>query len=548
MRPDWLIAYRREWVRADVVAGLTTSAVVIPQAMAYAVIAGLPVQLGLYTALLPAAVYAALGTSRPLSVSTTSTLAILTATALANVARTGDPAALTAANATLVVLVGAVLLAASVLRLGFVADFISAPVLVGFKAGLGVVILVSQIPKLLGIHTSPGSFLHNVWSLARGLPETSIPTLMLAVVMLALLTGISRLAPRWPAPLIAVACGIAGAALFGLPAHGVALVGYIPRGLPSLIRPDVAAVADAWPSAVGIALMSFTETAAVGRAFVGSGEPVPRANRELLATGVANLVGGLFSAMPAGGGTSQTSVNRRAGARTQVAQLVTAAVALATILLLAPVIAMMPQATLAAVVVASCIGLIQPREFQSILTVRRTEFTWALTAFAGVMLLGTLKGIIVAIAVSLVALAHQATNPPVYVLGRKRGTNVFRPRSPDHPDDEVIPGLLLVRLEGRIFFANAAHIGQKLRPLIDEAKPAVVAIDFSGVTDIEYTALKMLVDAERRERERGVLLWFVGLNREVLAVIQRSPLGGLGRDRMFFNLEMAVARYMKSAA
>jgi len=194
-------------------------------------------------------------------------------------------------------------------------------------------------------------------------------------------------------------------------------------------------------------------------------------------------------------------------------------------LLLAPLLGLMPHATLAAVVIVYSIGLIHPAEFRAILRVRRTEFIWAVAALAGVVLLGTLQGIVVAIVLSLVALASQTANPPVHVLGRKPGTNVFRPRSTEHPEDEAFPGLLLLRLEGRLFFANAERIAEKIRLLIDEAKPKIVAIDLSGVFDLEYTALKMLTEGEKRQRDRGVSLWLVGLNPDVLSMVQRSPLG-----------------------
>jgi sulfate permease, SulP family len=191
--------------------------------------------------------------------------------------------------------------------------------------------------------------------------------------------------------------------------------------------------------------------------------------------------------------------------------------------------------------------LIKPAEFRAILKIRRMEFIWAVVALLGVVLLGTLKGILVAIITSLVGLAYQVADPPVHALGRKRGTNAFRLQSKDHPDDETFPGLLLMRLEGRIFFANAARIGQKMRLLIDASKPKIIAVDLSAVIDLEYTALKSLIEAERKERERGVLLWLVGLNQEVLEMVMRSSLGEtLGRERMFFNLEMAVAKYLES--
>jgi sulfate permease, SulP family len=541
---DWLFSYPKEWLRPDLIAGLTTAAVVIPKAMAYATIAGLPVQVGLYTALVPMAIYAMLGSSRPLSVSTTTTIAILTATELGQVVPSGDPSSLLKASAMLTLLVGGILVLASLLRLGFIANFISEPVLVGFKAGIGLVIVLDQIPKILGIHIPRASFFHNVLAIVRGSVHTQLTTLAVGTAMIVLLVGINRFLPRAPAPLIAVAAGIIGARFLGLQAYGVELVGRIPQGLPSITLPEFSLAQELWPGALGIALMSFTETIAAGRVFAKSEEPPLRPNRELLATGIANAGGAFVGAMPAGGGTSQTAVNRRAGARTQLAELVTAMVALATILLLAPLLALMPQATLAAVIIVYSIGLIQPAEFRAILSIRRTEFTWALAAFAGVVLLGTLKGIIVAIVVSLVGLASQVADPPVYVLGRKPGTNVFRPRSKEHPEDETFPGLLLLRLEGRVFFANAGNIGQKIRLLVNEAQPKVIGLDLSAVFDLEYSALKALSEGEKRLRDMGVSTWLVGLNPGVLQMVQRSPLGkDLGREKMQFSLELAVEKY-----
>jgi len=546
---DWLFHYQKDWLRPDLIAGLTAAAVVIPKAMAYATIAGLPVQVGLYTALVPMVIYAVMGTSRALSVSTTTTIAILTAAELGEVVPNGDPSSLLKATALLALMVGAVLTLASLLRLGFIANFISEPVLIGFKAGIGIVIVLDQLPKILGIHFPRGTFSHNLLAIVRGIPETSLPTLTVGLIMIALLVGLEHFLPRSPAPLIAVAVGILGVRILGLHAYGVDLIGRIPQGLPSIIVPQFSLAEALWPGALGIALMSFTETIAAGRAFSKSDEPPLRPNRELLATGFANAGGAFFGAMPAGGGTTQTAVNRLAGARSQFAEIVTAAVGLGTILLLAPVLALMPQATLAAVVIVYSIGLVKPSEFQAILGIRRTEFTWALAALIGVVLLGTLKGILVAIVLSLIGLASQVADPPVHVLGRKPGTNVFRPRTREHPDDESYPGLLLLRLEGRVFFANAQHIGQKIGLLVNEMKPAVVAIDLSAVPDLEYTALKMLTEGERRQRERGVTLWLVGLNPGVLQMVQRSPLGtALGRERMQFSLELAVARYVQQSA
>ena len=543
--PDWLLSYRRDWLRPDIVAGLTTGAVIIPKAMAYAMMAGLPVQVGLYTALLPMLIYAVLGTSRVLSVSTSTTLAILTAAQLSQVVPNGEPAAVLRAVTVLTFLVGAALALASLLRLGFVADFISEPVLVGFRAGIGLVIIVDQIPKVLGIHFTRGTFLQNVLATFHNLPKTSFATVAVALMVGVFLLGIEHFMPKMPAPLLAVAAAIAAANLLHLQHRGVELVGHIPQGLPSVVRPDLSLVSVLWPGALGIALMSFTETVAAGRAFARKDEPTPRADRELLATGLANVGGALLGAMPGGGGTTQTAVNVRAGARTQLAEMVTAAMTLVTIFFLAPFIAMMPQSALAAMVIVYSFGLIKPIEFRDILSIRWAEFSWAIVAFAGVVLVGTLKGIVVAIIVSLVTLAHQVANPPVYVLRRKPGTNVFRPESPQHPEDESFPGLLLLRPEGPIFFANAAHIEHQIEPLIRRTQPTVVGLDASGVLDMEYTALKMFAQVAKRLSQHGVQLWLIGMNPRVLAIVQRSPLGQmLRREGMFFNLEIAVARFL----
>jgi len=546
---DWLPQYDRAWLPRDVVAGLTTSAVVLPKAMAFAALAGLPVQAGLYTALVPVAVYAVLGSSRRLSVSSTTTIAILTAAEVAAVAPGGDPAKAMMAASTLAVMVGCFLVLASVLRLGFLANFVSDPVLTGFKAGLGVVIVVDQIPKLLGIHIQRGGFFENIASIVRGSPESSLPTLAVAASTLAVMVLLSRLAPRVPAPLAAVAAGIGVSGVLGLGAAGVEVVGSIPSGMPGLAVPDGALVAEMWTAALGIALMSFTESIAVGRAFAKAGEARPGANQELLATGFANIAGGLFGGMPGGGGTSQTAVNAQAGARSQMAGLVTAASTVAVLLFLAPLISLMPQATLAAVVIATSVGLVKLSEFAAIRRIRHVEFRWAAAAMAGVILAGTLQGIIAAVILSVVSLIAQTSDPLVYEVRRKRDTDVYRPRSSGHPDDEAFPGLLILRTEGRIYFANAQCIMDKMGPMVREAGPSVVLIDCGAVPDIEYTALRMLVEAEERLREHGIQLWLARLNPAALDVVQRSTLGPLlGRDRMFFNVHVAVATYLARQA
>ena len=531
-------------LRFDIVAGLTAAAVVLPKAMAYATVAGLPVAVGLYTAFVPMVVYALLGSSRVLTVSSTTTLAILTGTQLGLAVPDGDPAKLVTATATLTALVGAMLVLARLLRLGFVANFISTPVLTGFKAGIGLVIVLDQVPKLLGIHITKQGFFVDLLRIVQHIPETSLMTLAVAAATFLVLIGIERLWPHSPAPLIALGGGIAAAWFFGLQALGVSTVGLIPQGFPSLTMPDPTLIEQLVPGALGIALMSFTETIAVGRAFARPEDPRIDANRELIATGAANLGGALLGAMPAGGGASQTAIVRASGGRSQLASLVTASVAAATMLLLAPLLGLLPHATLAAIVIVYSVGLIRPAEFLAIRNVRTMEFRWAIAAALGVLMLGTLKGIVVAIILSLIGLSSQTAQPRVYVIGRKRGADVLRPLSPEHPDDETFEGLLIVRPEGRLFFVNAQHVAEQIDALVTQYKPRVLALDMSRVPDIEYSALQALMEGEKRATERGAVVWLVGLNPGVLEVVRNAGLDErLGRERMLFNARAAIERY-----
>lgn len=533
---------------SDLLAGVTAAAVVLPKAMAYASVAGLPVAVGLYTAFVPMVLYALLGSSRVLSVSSTSTLAILTATQLGLVVPDGDPGRLLTVTATLTLLVGAMLMLAAVLRLGFVANFISLPVLVGFKSGIGLVIILDQLPKLFGVHIQKENFFLDLYHLGQALPQSSWLTLGVALVTLVVLVFMEWRFPHSPAPLLGVGIGIALVWGFGLNEEGVAIVGAIPTGLPALTMPDLTLVLQLLPGAAGIALMSFTETIAAGRAFMGKEEPEINPNRELVATGLANLGGAFCGSMPAGGGTSQTAVVRSVGGVSQRASVVTAAMALATMIFLAPLLSWLPSATLAVVVIVYSVGLIQPGEFRKIGQIRMMEFRWAAIACLGVLLFGTLEGIVVAILASLLGLASQTAQPRVYVIGRKPGEDdVLRPLSEQHPDDETIPGLLILRPEGRLFFINAQHVAAQIRQLTETHQPEVVVLDMSRVQDVEYSALMMLMEGERQVRDKGVALWLAGLNPRVLENVRRSGLADqLGESRMLFTARAAIRQYQQS--
>jgi high affinity sulfate transporter 1 len=511
--------------------------------MAYATIAGLPVQVGLYAALIPMLVYVVFGTARTLSFSTTSTIAIMVAAQIAEIAPKGDAATKIAIASTLAFLVGVFLVACAILRLGVVADFISEPVLVGFKAGIGLVIIVDQLPKLLGVHIHATEIFRNIVSIFSQLPHAAVPTLIVGCASLALIAGLERFAPTFPAPLAAVGLGIAATVVLGLPNDGVTLLGKVPAGLPAFALPNFSLAHALWPGALGIALMSFTESIAAGRAFSPMTQP-PDPNRELLAAGLANLGGSVFHSMPAGGGTTQTAMNTHAGARSQLAALVTLATIAATLLFLSPLLALIPVATLAAVIIAATVPIISVRDFRSILAFRRMEFWWSIAAFLGVMLLGTLKGVLVAVALSIATLVNSANHPPLYALGRKPGTDVFRPLTEEHPDDETFPGLLVLRTEGSMTFASAPRLRELIAPLIESTSPRVIVFDFSGVPILEYTAFKMLTQFEETHRNAGTEVWLAGLTPGVLELIRRTPLGRtLGNERLFFNVHLAVEAY-----
>lgn len=546
---SWLRGYHLPWLRVDLVAGLVASVVVIPKAMAYAAIVGLPLETGLYTALAGMAAYPFLGSSRVLSVSTTSTLALMTAAAVAAIAQ-GAGAAYSPVSvaATLAFLVAMFLLLARILRLGFIANFISKPVLVGFQAGIGVVIAVSQLKSIFGIHLASKSTVGILWEFPGMLVHTHILTLCVAAAGIVLLLVLEHGVPKVPAALVLVGVSVVAAWVFKLGDLGVQLVGALPQGLPSFVRPDLSLVSLLWPAAVGIGLMSFTESVASARTFLRKEDPPVDPNQELLAIGAANVAAACMGGFPAGGGASQTAVNARAGARSQIAQFVGALVVVICLLFLSRAIGFIPQAALGAMVLVVAFSMIKPEEFRAIGRVRKDEVWWAIVTMAGVIFIGTLEGILIAVAISLLTLMYQSNHPPVYAVAHSPEKNIFR-RFGEHADDVIYPGLLMVRTEGRLTFANAAFVADNMRVLVEEFSPRVIIFECSAIPDIEYTALTMLTEARENLDERGVDLWLAALNPDLLKMIERSSLGGiLGHGRMFFNLSKALEAYQERGA
>jgi sulfate permease, SulP family len=526
----------RAWLRWDLLAGLTTAAVVVPQAVAYASLAGLPVEVGLYVAIVPMVAYALLGTSRPLSVSSTSTISILTADALVEAGAADDPGRAAATASLLALLVAGILVAAGLLRLGFLADFISSPVLAGFKAGMGLVIAASQLGKVLGVPVEGGNFFAQAWSALRQVGDANPATVALALGGLAVLLGLRRWAPRVPGPLVVVVVGIALVGLADLEERGVALVGPVSGGLPRFELPDLAGAGALLPAAAGIALMSFTESISAARAFAARTDPPLDADRELLALGAANLGAGLFQAYPAGGGTSQTAVNDAAGARTRFAGVVTAVAALLALTVLAPLLADLAQAILGAIVLVAAIGLVDLAPLRRIRTIRRRDYVLGLVALVGVLAFGVLRGVLVAVLISLLVLLYELNHPQI-VAG------------------ERVPGLLVVRPEAPLFFANARRVVDRIAAIAagQRPPPRVVLLDLSAVNDLEVTALDRLAGLAEDLHERGMRLWVAAPSEGPLEMLRRAA-ELLGRSdleadtgrlgvRVFLRLEDAVAAY-----
>lgn len=539
----WLTSYKREWLRPDVIAGITVAVVVIPKAMAFAAVAGLPVQVGLYTALAAMVAYPLLGTSRPLSISTTSALAMMTASATAIVIANKPSLSATTVASTLAVVVGGLLLLAWVLRLGFLANFISEPVLIGFQAAVGVVIITSQFSALLGAHGKAKTPIPTILELPQLLMDTHALTLAVSVAGIAVLVLLPRFLPKIPAPLVWIALSVIASAVFGLGEKGVGLVGKVPASLPPLTLPDLSIVTFIWPIAAGIALMSFVESVATARSFSVRDDPPIDANRELLALAASNAASGFTGGMAASGVPSPTTVAEETGTRSQMAQWVSAAVVLVTVLFFANVLGVLPKAALAAVIVVTGASLIKPKKFMAIARVRRLELTWAIATLVGSVLWGLLEGVIIAVIISVLMVMHQAAQPAVYAVVVDREKGGLRPARDDEECD-ALPGLLILRIEGRLLFANVANAAEKLRALVARSNARVITLECSAIIDIEYTALVGLQEAEHNLRQRGVTLWLAAVNPGVMATIERSPLkAALGPDRIFRNAYAAMAAF-----
>ncbi|WP_233486845.1 SulP family inorganic anion transporter [Zhihengliuella sp. ISTPL4] len=511
-RPSWLLStldgYQRRWIVRDVLAGLSAGAVVVPQAMAYATIANLPVEVGLYTCIVPMFVYALLGGSRAMSVSTTSTIATLTATTLvsAGVAAGADDAI--GALMMLTLLVGVVLLLARACRLGSLVENISGATVLGLKIGVGATVAVGQLPKLLGesFDFSGHGFLRSLFAVGGAFDSVNVPTVLLSVGSIATLLLLKRFAPRVPGTLVVVAGGMLLVGIGGIDDLGVDLIAPVAGGLPTPGIPDVSEAVALVPGALAIAVMAFLESAAVARSLRQAREPQIDSDQELFATGAANTVGAFFAAMPAAGGFSQSAVNQGAGARSQLATLTTVALAVLVALFLAPVLSLLPEATLAAMVFTAVAGLINIPELVRWARISRMDF-WVATAVAAIGLTaGLLPAVAVGVVVTLVLVLRELNIPRVRVVDRRGSA-------------------LGLELERGLYTANAlANERLIVETVTAQAEPVrTVVLGLPQQVVMSITVLDALESLDRELSQLGVQLQLAALPQDAVVVAARTP-------------------------
>ncbi|MCF3119108.1 sulfate permease [Streptomyces arenae] len=544
-----LRSYRREWLAKDLVAGLVLSTLLVPQGMAYAELAGLPAITGLYTSVLCLLAYAVTGPSRILVLGPDSSLGpMIAATVLPLVASGGDSARAVALASALALMVGAITLLAGVARLGFVADLISKPTMIGYMNGLALTILVGQLPKLFGFSTDADGLIEEIDAFAGALGDGKAVPAAVAVGLgcIAVILLLQRLLPKVPAVLVMVVLAIAASVLLDLEDHGVRMVGRLPEGLPPFTVPDIR-WEDLGPlcvGALGIALVSLADTISNASAFATRTGQEVRGNDEMIAIGTANMAAGLFQGFPVSTSGSRTAVAERAGARTQLTGVVGAALILLMLVLLPGLFRDLPQPTLAAVVVTASLSLADAKGTARLWRQRKAEFLLCIAAFLGVALLGVLPGIAVAVGLSILNVFRRAWWPYSTVLGRVPGLAGYHDvRS--YPGAEELPGLVILRFDAPLFFANAkAFRDEVLRCARTEPPPRCVLIAAEPVTDVDTTAADFLEELDEALEKRGTELVFAELKDPVRRKVERYGLTRAFDPGQFFpTVESAVEAF-----
>ncbi|MFF3582505.1 SulP family inorganic anion transporter [Streptomyces mirabilis] len=538
-----LAGYHRSWLRGDLLAGVTVAAYLVPQVMAYAGLAGLPPVAGLWAILPALLLYALLGSSRLLSVGPESTTALMTATVVGPLAA-GAPDRYAALAAGLAVVVGAMFLVAWVARLGFLADLLSRPILVGYLTGVALIIIVDQLPKLTGVRTSGSEFFPQLLSFVRNLGEAHPATVIFSVAAIAFLFAVARFFPGVPGPLLALGLGTAAVAVFGLEDHGIAVIGAVPAGLPSPGLPTPGDLPHLVLPALGVLLVGYTDVILTARAFSTRGDELDP-NQELLALGAANLGAGVLHGFPVSSSASRTALAHSAGGRSQAYSLVAGAVVLAVLLFLSPLLAHTPSTVLGALVVYAGVRMMDLAGFRRLAAFRRRELLLALGCLAGVLALDILYGVLVAVGLSVAELLTRVARPHDAIEGLVPGLAGMHDVD-DYPQARMVPGLLVYRYDSPLFFANAEDFKRRALAAVDRHEGPVdwFVLNTEAIVEVDITALDA-VDALRQELEqRHIVFGLARVKQDLRDDLDAFGLTeAIGTDRIFPTLPTALAAY-----
>jgi sulfate permease, SulP family len=540
----WLPGYDRRWLRFDVIAGATVWGLLVPESIAYAGLAGLPPQAGLYTLLVTLAAYAVFGTSRHLVAAATSAAAVLLASSVGGLA--GADASRYASDAAgMVMFCGGLFLIAGFLRLGFVAQFLSRPVMEGFVFGLAIFVTVSQLPKLFGIKKGSGDTIAQFVHLIAHLGDTSAATLAVGAGAVGLLFALERLAPKIPAGLIALVLGILVSSALSLSSHGVEIVGHVPSGLPTPGVPSVhgADIVPLIAAAGGMLLVIFSESLGAADTFATKYGYEIEPNQELIALGVANLGSGLVGGLAGGGSLSQSAVNEGAGARSEISPLIAAVLIVVTVLVLTPLFKNLPEAVLAALIIHAVSHLWKIAEMRRYHDLRQLEFWLALATLLGVITIDVLPGLVIGVSAMLLLVVYHASQPHIGSLGRVPGEPGAYGDVARHPDYDRIPGLLILRLESPLFYANATPVRDRIKALVGECDPPPRALILdAGANDrLDITGAEMLDELVRTMRSARIDVALADVRQPVIRMARRAGLvTQLGDSRIFHTIDQAV--------
>ncbi len=547
----WLGSYQRRWLRGDLLAGVAVAALIVPKNLGYAGIAGIPLQNGLYAAAAGAIIYAMFGTSRQISTGPSSGLAAVAASAVAAAGVTGDQNV--ASFVALITLAsGALFLIMAVLRMGWIAQFLSRAVVTGFLFGAAIDVVIGELGKLTGTEVSGTNPIQELWSWIGTLGDADPATVVVGIVALAVVFGLRAIAPRVPGALVLVVGGLVASWLFDLGAHGVALVGDIPRGLPSLQVPDLQLARDHPATlalaAVALVLIGFSQTAGDARTFAARHRYRIDINQESVGQGMANVGAGLFQGMPVSTSLSASSLNDHTGARTGLASLTSGVTVLLTLVVLAPLFSGLPKAVLAAVIIEAVVmGMMDLPEMRRLARVQRFDFWIAMAAIVATLLAGVLAGVVIGIGLSLIWLVSVATRPAMPLLGRKPGTQAFRELA-EHPDDEQFPGIVVLRLEGGLFFATADALEDRIREVaLSSSGTIAIVLDCGGVDFIDSQGSAKLREIVELTAQAEVGLRLARVKPGVLTLLGRDGvLELIGPDRIHPNVDQAVRAQIAS--